>query len=1340
MIKSWVAGFKRPSRETRYGDSQVFIDTKNNICFIVDGGDGECASRLISYLKENNIKKVYLLLTHPHSDHGDGLRKIIKDSYFTVLCFYCYDPNSLKKGLSNNRGSNSVREDIDYLNRMISEAKDRGVEVKYLSHGDKVELGNIKFNVYREQPSRVEDDDTYGWAYVNDGSLCLYFPDLYYWTSGDGSDRIWDFIKKLGLTVKFFKIPHHGNNCPQSQANGLKSHGANLCWYNDLEPNGIGTTDFTAYGARRCKEAGIKVIDCIGSDINMTFAMGKATITKGSSSWNYTIPYNGGYLEGWVIDSNGWWYRYKDGSWAVGWKKLKWSKGEHWFYFNEHGYMVTGWQYLKWSKGWSWFYFDKTDGYMKTSWVYDDNNWYYLNPTNGYMQTGWLDYNGRKCYLEPVSGKNQGHAYRSVTVKIDGETWQFDDNCYGTKITNTTAFTKRTVIDISQFNNITNWSAVKATGYPVIIRIGYRGSKTGAITYDPKYKEYRSACEKYGIEHGFYFFPCSITDAEAHEEALFIKNEVIKSGIAMPVYLDSEVVQRDKSGRSDNLSKEKRTRMLRIICEDLIKWGIPCGIYASRSWLYNNLDMANIPNNTVKNTWVAEYGVEMTKYTGTYIMWQYTSKGSVNGISGNVDLSYQYNPFYLVVNGKDTSNGISQNPINKIEKSELEKVIEVAKAELGYLEKQNKYRNNDEILYHKTKGAGSDNVVKYWKETKPEWQGSYWCFTKGTMVLTDKGYKPIEDIKIGDKVLNANGDSFNTVIETKSHEEDVYKMRVYGTLPFNVTGSHPFLSAKRLDKRKKEYSELSFRPMEELNINDVISSPHIKIEKETQLNYDALWSLGFYVGDGWKTNKGEFRICGGVDKEPLIEQHFKNITKEKVYKSRTCQEYRIRKQDNELFISYLEECGTGAMNKKVPHSILFGSKKDKRAFLDGYLAADGTKNKYIWTISKELVLGIAKICMDLGYGISVREVHREPFGKIWDKRKNAYRTFAQQEMIYTASINVNSKPQHQLFVGDDEKMLLPIKQIENYENERIVYNISTDGDHTYLANNLAVHNCADFITWVFQTALGKDRAKQLLKHYPYTYCPTMANLFTLNGTPKVGDIVIFKKNGVYAHTGLVIAVSGNTFTTIEGNTSGASTVVDNGGGVCQKTYNLRDVNAKFCRPAYSSTTITSDSNKVVVSDDIHTVKWKGYVNIGRNTKLAVRLQPNTSAKECSFSGLKQGTEVGVSYEQGDWYLIKYDGKFGYVQKQYIGKTKISEVSNPDPVTDNIHTVKWNGIVNTNGGTLNVRLQPTTSAKTCSFSPLRKGTEIGVCHQSGNWYLIKYNGKYGYVYSSYIKRK
>lgn len=292
MIRGWIAGFDRPSKETRYGDSTVFIDDKNKICFIIDGGCDECATALIKYLKRNGIKKVYLLLSHPHYDHADGLKKIIRDDYFTVLAFYCYDPKTLEGGLRNNKGSKAVREDIDYLNKIISEAKNKKIPVKFLKHGDKVELGDIKFKVYRKQPNRVEDDDDNGWAYVNDGSLCCYFYEWYYWTSGDGSERVWDFIKELGIKVKFFKIPHHGNNCPRSQANGLKNQGANYCWYNDLEPDGIGTNDFTEFGANRCKQAGIKVFECIG-DINFVIANRRFLIYKDGKKYAFSVPYKG---------------------------------------------------------------------------------------------------------------------------------------------------------------------------------------------------------------------------------------------------------------------------------------------------------------------------------------------------------------------------------------------------------------------------------------------------------------------------------------------------------------------------------------------------------------------------------------------------------------------------------------------------------------------------------------------------------------------------------------------------------------------------------------------------------------------------------------------------------------------------------------------------------------------------------------------------------------------------------------------------------------------------------------------------------------------------------------
>lgn len=112
--------------------------------------------------------------------------------------------------------------------------------------------------------------------------------------------------------------------------------------------------------------------------------------------------------------------------------------------------------------------------------------------------------------------------------------------------------------------------------------------------------------------------------------------------------------------------------------------------------------------------------------------------------------------------------------------------------------------------------------------------------------------------------------------------------------------------------------------------------------------------------------------------------------------------------------------------------------------------------------------------------------------------------------------------------------------------------------------------CAAFISWCFMKAFGLDNAKKLLKHWPYVYCPTLGVLFVKNANPKVGDIVIFKHGGTFIHTGFVTKVAGDRFWTIEGNTSGASGIVANGGGVCQKSYyNSNLPGTKFCTPDYS---------------------------------------------------------------------------------------------------------------------------------------------------------------------------
>lgn len=124
--------------------------------------------------------------------------------------------------------------------------------------------------------------------------------------------------------------------------------------------------------------------------------------------------------------------------------------------------------------------------------------------------------------------------------------------------------------------------------------------------------------------------------------------------------------------------------------------------------------------------------------------------------------------------------------------------------------------------------------------------------------------------------------------------------------------------------------------------------------------------------------------------------------------------------------------------------------------------------------------------------------------------------------------------------------------------------------------------CAAFVSWCFMKAFGLEKAKKLLKHWPYVYCPTLGNLFTRNANPKIGDIVIFYHNGTFTHTGLVTAVIGDRFYTIEGNTSGASGIIANGGGVCAKSYlNSQMPGTKFCTPDYSIVSVPTKFENVL---------------------------------------------------------------------------------------------------------------------------------------------------------------
>lgn len=102
--------------------------------------------------------------------------------------------------------------------------------------------------------------------------------------------------------------------------------------------------------------------------------------------------------------------------------------------------------------------------------------------------------------------------------------------------------------------------------------------------------------------------------------------------------------------------------------------------------------------------------------------------------------------------------------------------------------------------------------------------------------------------------------------------------------------------------------------------------------------------------------------------------------------------------------------------------------------------------------------------------------------------------------------------------------------------------------------------CAMFVSEVFVQMFGLEAAKKLLAGKLYHYCPTGVNQFKAAGrwfaSPEPGDVIFFTNGTRAYHTGIVTEVTSTKVKTIEGNTSGASGVIENGGGVCQKSYIL----------------------------------------------------------------------------------------------------------------------------------------------------------------------------------------
>ena len=224
------------------------------------------------------------------------------------------------------------------------------------------------------------------------------------------------------------------------------------------------------------------------------------------------------------------------------------------------------------------------------------------------------------------------HNYNWNYLTNDGNTITYSD---------TSEYTIRKGVDVSYHQGNIDWEKVKAEGYDfAIIRIAYRGYGTsGVLKVDTKFHENIKGAQNAGLDVGVYFFAQAINETEAIEEANLVLETLKGYELQLPVVYDPELI-RDDTARTDNVSGEQFTKNTIVFCNMIKEAGFQPMIYSNMIWEAFLFDMTQLQEYPI---WYADYeAIPQTPYDFT--MWQYSEKGTVDGINGPVDLNIWFCP------------------------------------------------------------------------------------------------------------------------------------------------------------------------------------------------------------------------------------------------------------------------------------------------------------------------------------------------------------------------------------------------------------------------------------------------------------------------------------------------------------------------------------------------------------------------------------------------------------------------------------------------------------------------------------------------------------------------
>ncbi len=358
------------------------------------------------------------------------------------------------------------------------------------------------------------------------------------------------------------------------------------------------------------------------------------------------------------------------------------------------------------------------------------------------------------------------------------------------------------------------------------------------------------------------------------------------------------------------------------------------------------------------------------------------------------------------------------------------------------------------------------------------------CFIKGSLVSTENGLKPIEEVNIGESVLTHNNHYRRVKNQGCTGVKPTAILKGMGFDKIQATLNHPFY-ARKMERVYQDGKNIrTFGKPEWVGLKDLTKKHYLgvainnKSENPYDLDENDCWLIGRFIADGYVRNEQrpnrkegcKFHsviFCIGKAKSVDFNNHLGKY-KAGVSKERAVDRYTI---SSKRLTDLCEKCGKGAANKHLPQFLIDLPTDLLKSVLGGYMAGDGcfSQGKYKATsVSRKLVYTI---------GQAVAKVYHAPYSiyeiEVPEKKVIEGRS-VNQNTQYQITFKTDKRKQDKAFY-EDGYVWFPVKSVEQAD-EQEVYNLSVEEDESYCIQNIIVHNCQDLSVAGKRAGLAGERS------------------------------------------------------------------------------------------------------------------------------------------------------------------------------------------------------------------------------------------------------------------------